>query len=598
LGFEKGKDHRRFAALAGAAVFSVHTLFTSAVSYIFGRSSVLCATFYFLAVLLFFKALDRVQQKRRFLYCLLVAVAGFFAWQAKEEAITLPLFLAGVLFLRNGKKDWRWTAVLACVPAGLVVLVRDPLASVYATVYANKSLVSAGFERVLPPATYFPTYLTAVVSYYFPRLIVPVSLSADPQIAPIQHWYSPKLFFSLLVLSALPWLALRFNRREPLFSAGVVALLVSPIAAYAVIPLADVVLEHRAYIPGLGIAFLFGWMFQWIARNYYRVRWLPLCALVSIFGVMTAARNSVWANNIALWEDAAAKSPEKPRPHFNLGHAYQQGGRFPESIREYEHALRLKPDLHAAYSNIASIYLDQNQFERAEEILLKVTSRAPDFAEGFINLGVLYVRRQEPDKAIPQLNRALAITPDAVAAHFNKGEALTQKGDFKAALESYKEAVHLRPDLDSFRLALGAAYSRTGDRASAAKEFLALMNGPLAAQAVRNLGILYRDVGETDKGMEFFKQAAKMRTVFPELNNEIGILYLQKQMTNEAIEQFQITLQQQPDYGPAFLNLAVAYLMRGEPHVAKQTLQAYVQQYGNTYSPYIAEAKRKLDLIK
>ena len=321
-------------------------------------------------------------------------------------------------------------------------------------------------------------------------------------------------------------------------------------------------------------------------------------ALVSVFGVMTAARNTVWANNIALWEDAEVKSPGKPRPHFNLGQAYQQAGRLPEAIREYQHALRLKPDIHAAYSNVAGIYLDQNQFERAEEILLKVTSLAPDFTEGFINLGVLYLRKQEPDRALPYLNRALAIAPEAFAAHFNKGEALKQKGDFQGAIESYKEAVYLRPDMDSFRLALGAAYSKTGDRAAAVQAFLALVDGPFGAEAVRNLGILYRDAGETDKAMEFFSQAAKMRTVFPELHHDIGILYLQKRMTKQAIEQFRITLQQQPDYGPAFLNLAVAYQMTGEAEIGKQILQAYVEQYGNTNSPYLAQAKQRLELIR
>ncbi|PYS53323.1 MAG: hypothetical protein DMG13_13175 [Acidobacteria bacterium] len=597
FGFEE-KDCGRFAAVAGAAVFSVHPLFTSAVSYISGRSSVLCATFYFGAVLIFFRALAAPRRRTCFLYLLLTGVAGFLAWQAKQEAVTLPLLLAGVLFLRIEKKDWRWTALLAAVPVGLIVLARYQLASIYATVYANKVLVSAGFEKVLPPPIYYPTYLTAVVNYYFPRLIFPVRLNPDPQIAPIQHWYSPELLFSLLVLSALPWLALRFYRREPLFAVGVVALLLSPIAAYAVIPLADVVLEHRVYISGLGIAFLFGCVFHWIARNYYRARWPALCALVSVFGVMTAARNTVWANNIALWEDAEVKSPGKPRPHFNLGQAYQQAGRLPEAIREYQHALRLKPDIHAAYSNVAGIYLDQNQFERAEEILLKVTSLAPDFTEGFINLGVLYLRKQEPDRALPYLNRALAIAPEAFAAHFNKGEALKQKGDFQGAIESYKEAVYLRPDMDSFRLALGAAYSKTGDRAAAVQAFLALVDGPFGAEAVRNLGILYRDAGETDKAMEFFSQAAKMRTVFPELHHDIGILYLQKRMTKQAIEQFRITLQQQPDYGPAFLNLAVAYQMTGEAEIGKQILQAYVEQYGNTNSPYLAQAKQRLELIR
>jgi predicted Zn-dependent protease len=69
-------------------------------------------------------------------------------------------------------------------------------------------------------------------------------------------------------------------------------------------------------------------------------------------------------------------------------------------------------------------------------------------------------------------------------------------------------------------------------------------------------------------------------------------------MTAEAIEQFRITLQQQPDYGPAFLNLAAAYQVRGEPQMARQILEAYVQQYGNTYSPYIARARQALERLK
>ena len=126
----------------------------------------------------------------------------------------------------------------------------------------------------------------------------------------------------------------------------------------------------------------------------------------------------------------------------------------PEAIREYQHALAIKPDIYAAYSNMAAIYLNEGQYSKAEEMLLKVTSLSPDFPEGFINLGVFYIRTHATDKAIDALNQALKSNRQSFPAHFNKGEALTQKGDFKAALDSYKEAVRLRPDLDEFRLGL------------------------------------------------------------------------------------------------------------------------------------------------
>jgi hypothetical protein len=48
-------QHARIAAVSGAAVFAVHTLLSSGVSYITARSSTMCALFYFLAILCFMK---------------------------------------------------------------------------------------------------------------------------------------------------------------------------------------------------------------------------------------------------------------------------------------------------------------------------------------------------------------------------------------------------------------------------------------------------------------------------------------------------------------------------------------------------------------
>jgi tetratricopeptide (TPR) repeat protein len=590
-----GNDRRaRFTAFSGAAVFGVHTMLSGSVSYIAGRSSELCGTFYFGAILLFLAGLASTRRHVRILCFVFAGIAGLLAWQAKQEAITLPLFLAAVLFLRIEKKDWRWIVPLAAVPGIVVILVRDQLKALYTTVGNNQVLVSAGFDKVLPPAAYFRTYITAAVSYFIPRFVFPAGLSADPQVDTVEYWYSPEFLFAVAVFALLVWIALRFYRREPLLSLGIAALLVSPLAAYAVIPLADVVLEHRGYIPGLGAGLLFAWVFHWIARNYPHLRWPVVASLVIAFSLMTVSRNRVFADNISLWEDAVAKAPAKPRPHFNLGQAYQDAQRLTEAVQQYEQALALKPDIHAAYSNMAAIYLDQKQFNKGEEMLQKVTTLSPTFTEGFINLAVLYIRRQEPDKALAAINHALELNPDSFAAHYNKGEALTQKGEFKLALESYKEAVHLRPDLDSFRLTLGLAYSRAGDRDSAEKEFNLLTSGPVAPDAFHNLGVLYSDAGRLDQAVQYLDQATKLRTVFPDAYHDLGIAYLRKQMLDAAIEQFQTVLRQQPDHGPGALNLAMAQQLKGDLPAARQTLQVFLERYGNSNSPFVQQARQRL----
>src|SRR5438874_4003809 len=205
-----GEDKRaRYVAFAGSAVFGVHTLLSGAVSYIAGRSSILCGTFYFGAIYLFFKGLNSDRREMRLVFFGLTAVSGWLSWEAKQEAITLPLFLAAVLLLRAGSKYWRWIPPLALIPLVTVLVLWNQIKVLYAVVGSNQVLVSAGFEKVLPLATYIRTYVASLVDYYFWRFLFPTQLSVDPLISPVEHWYSSEFLFSVSILGLLVWLTLR-----------------------------------------------------------------------------------------------------------------------------------------------------------------------------------------------------------------------------------------------------------------------------------------------------------------------------------------------------------------------------------------------------
>jgi tetratricopeptide (TPR) repeat protein len=152
--------------------------------------------------------------------------------------------------------------------------------------------------------------------------------------------------------------------------------------------------------------------------------------------------------------------------------------------------------------------------------------------------------------------------------------------------------------MTSFKLSLGAAYSRTGDRESAQKVYEELTDTPFAADAYRNLGSLYSDEGHLDKAILSLERAVQLRSTFPDAYQDLGVVYLRKQMPDAAIRQFRTTLEQQADHGPATINLAVAENMKGDTRGAKQTLQNYIERYGTTNSPYIGQARQRLAAMK
>ena len=443
-----------WAAFAGAAIFSVHPLLSSAVSYIAGRSSVLCAVFYFLAVLFFLKSLDAGVKRKPCLcalYAGLTLASGWLAWQAKQEAMTLPVFLAALLLLKTRKRGLKYVVTLAGVSVIVAAAMWKHFQDLFNSLAGNTVPINTEFESVLPFPVYIRTYLTSIVRYYFPRFLYPSALNADPQTVAVAHWYSPEFVMSILVLAALSWFILRPAKTESLPPAGSAAILLSPLTAYALIPLADVVLEHRVYIAGLGIALLSAALFRWAGKNFRSLRIAVLSIIVVIFAGMTIQRNRAFANNITLWEDVVRKSPGKARAHFNLALAYQLDSRANDAIREYKVTLSLNPLVPATYSNIAALELDGGQLDEAEKTLLRLTEMAPQQAEAFVNLSVLYLRQREPAKAIAAADRAIAIKPDSAIAHFNKAEGLLEKGDVQDAIASYEQAVRLRPDLPAFR---------------------------------------------------------------------------------------------------------------------------------------------------
>ena len=87
----------------------------------------------------------------------------------------------------------------------------------------------------------------------------------------------------------------------------------------SVIPIVDVIFEHRMYLPSAGLFMaaaacvslyggtnprIPGWPRTWIVAG--------AAAVLVLLAGLTVARNQVWRNEVSFWEDNARKSPIRP----------------------------------------------------------------------------------------------------------------------------------------------------------------------------------------------------------------------------------------------------------------------------------------------
>jgi len=128
----------------------------------------------------------------------------------------------------------------------------------------------------------------------------------------------------------------------------------------SIVPIADVIFEHRLYLPrsDFSLALISGIAFIYVrlanrAKAVAKVVMPVMILAVIILSVTAHARNMIWRNEVTLWEDVVKKSPYKARPHTNLGSYYEKQERLDDAVREYQTAIKLQPDLFMPHYNRA-----------------------------------------------------------------------------------------------------------------------------------------------------------------------------------------------------------------------------------------------------
>lgn len=422
-------------AFVAAVLFVAHPIQTQAVTYIVQRVTSLATLFYLASVVLYARwRLARPGPRPRRLACYLLSLlAAVLAMHTKEIAFTLPLAIALLEVSFFDRRSGRWLALVPFAATALLV----PLMALrgHGGTLAGAAAAVGEATRIqsrLGRLEYLATELPVIVTYLF-LLLLPVGQNLDHDYPLHRSLLEPEVVASGLVLLALAGLAVflflrtRTAARSPLDPGARVAAFgigwwfVTLSVESTLVPIVDVINEHRVYLPAAGAftAAAIGILF--LARRVTAAETAPRATAIAgavlalVLAVATAARNQVWASDLALWTDSAIKSPDKARPTLNLGTALIEAGRMREAVGPLRRAVALDPSHGFAHAQLAAALLAAGRPDEAEPELRDALRLSPADPEATFNLAVLLWQSRRPDEARRWFRRFLEIAPASYA---------------------------------------------------------------------------------------------------------------------------------------------------------------------------------------
>ncbi len=546
------------AACFAALLFVVHPLQTESVTYVISRSELLMALCYLATLDLVLLAEFRPEW-RRVLWVLAVAVCAV-GMAAKPIMVTAPLAVWWLSWWILAPPTRPRLAFASTAPA-VEVPRRWPLHLglcatwlVLVALFAGRRHPGAGLDIGLEPLDYLRTQL-GVTWHYFRLLVWPVGQVLDYDWPLAARWGEREVVVPalgwVLILVVLGWLAYR-RRRAATFWLGFAVLALLP--SSSVIPIADLVFEHRMYLTVGGVAALAALVAGRAAAWAPRTVTAAALATVVTLGWLAAARNEVWRDPVTLWTDNLVKAPAKQRVYRNLEEAYQRRGD------------------QAGMRRVVLAELD------ALQRLHRADPRDPRVLTGLANGLARVGRMQDALAAVLESIRLDPRDPIARAVHGALLMQLARPGEAVGPLEMAAAMIegHVgwieRDTKRVVQVNLGWAYAAVG-RTSDALRVLRAAAADGDVSAMNNLGSVLGRVGQWDQAKQVLERARRRDPEDPNVESNLGWVYANLGRLDEAAALLERAILQQPNEPSAHGNLGWVRLRAGDATGAQHALE-------------------------
>jgi tetratricopeptide (TPR) repeat protein len=428
---------REALAIFSGALFLLHPIQTESVAYVASRSEAMSILLFLAAFAVFL-----YRKSTAISAPVVVAVLVLFglACLTKEHTTVLPgLLLLTDYYWNPGfslegiKRNWKL----------YVPIVLGGVVGVAAVVRVLQNSNSAGFQ--LKDLTWYQYLFTQfrAIWVYLQLYFIPVGLNIDHDFPVSKTIFDQGAIVYLVALIAVAVAAWIYRKKYPLASYGFFGYLLLLAPTSSVVPIQDVLVEHRVYLPFICLLLItVEFLRRWDAGRSTMLA--ALGAILIVTGALSYQRNTLWGNPLDLWQDAVNKSPNKSRPHFQLAYAQVQNGQCQTATQNYERVSKLSPPDQTLLIDWALAEDCALKTDAAIARLKQALLMGPN-AHIYSLIGMMYGKRGQVSESLDALAAGEKLDPKFEMIYVYRGNDYITMGNYTGAAQEFQKALSINP---------------------------------------------------------------------------------------------------------------------------------------------------------
>lgn len=306
---------------------------------------------------------------------------------------------------------------------------------------------------------------------------------------------------------------------------------------------------------------------------------------LNVFYYNQAIRESesgAYARAVKYYKKSIALEPSASA-HYGLGNAYLELKRNREAEFEFRLALAWKRDFFPAFEALAHLYLQENSFQQARDILAEAKTACPDNGKieglsalvefshltGLLKEGTEAFMSGDRNRAYGLLKEAARLDPEYVFTHYLLAYLYFSERNYPLAKVMVDKALQIDVKFYPARRLLGDIYFEEGKFENAAAEYNAALASDRRDPALLNSAALtYMNLEKYEKAVPLLEEALSLRPDDINMRYGLACLYRDSGRLQDSVRAYRQVIDKDMAFPNVHNDLARVYEIMGKPDLA------------------------------